>query len=304
MRLLSLPGLALAAALLGACAAPGSKHSTAPATPVASAPAPASPTPAGPAPDDNLNAIAWARTSVEHDLIYREVYRNATDRLAQALADRNWDALPHEERTGTVRGLKPAIILDIDETVLDNNPYAVRRLRAGKSYDRESWRQWCEEHAARPLPGALEFTRYAASRGVTVFYVTNREQALTEVTTTNLREQGFPLAANEEVVLGLGMSVPGCEAVGNDKGCRRRLIAQRYRVLMQFGDQLGDFVDARANTLAGHRAAAEPYLGWVGERWYVLPNPTYGAWEAVLFDNDWKLPPEQRRARKLDNLGE
>ena len=58
----------------------------------------------------------------------------------------------------------------------------------------------------------------------------------------------------------------------------------------------------RDNTPAGHRAAVAPYLGWVGERWFVLPNPTYGAWEAVLFGNDWKLPPEQRRALKYSNM--
>ncbi|MBX3700411.1 MAG: 5'-nucleotidase, lipoprotein e(P4) family [Dokdonella sp.] len=300
MKLLPLPGLILVAALLGACAAPVAKKPAVVAAPV-TAPPPAS-VAAGPAPDDNLNAVAWTQTSVEHDLIYREVYRNATDRLDHALADRSWDALPHEERTGPLRGLKPAIILDIDETVLDNTPYAVRRMREGKGYESASWRQWCEEKAAKPLPGALEFTRHAASRGVTVFYVTNRSHDVTDATIANLREQGFPLAAGEDVVLALGTVVPGCEPSGSDKGCRRRLVAQHYRVLMQFGDQLGDFVDVRDNTPAGHRAAVAPYLGWVGERWFVLPNPTYGAWEAVLFGNDWKLPPEQRRALKYSNM--
>ncbi len=294
MKVLPLPALVLAGAiLLGACAAPVTRTTGT---------APAVATPTAPAPDDNLNAVAWTQTSIEHDLIYREVYRNAAAHLDAALADAHWDALPHAERSGDVAALKPAIILDIDETVLDNTPYAVRRMREGKGYEPESWRQWCEEKSARPLPGALEFTRLAASRGITVFYVTNRRTDVAQATLANLREQGFPLADQVEVVLPAGTLVPGCEAKGSDKGCRRRLIAQRYRVLMQFGDQIGDFVDVAAATPAGHRAAVEPYLDWVGERWFVLPNPTYGAWEAVLFGNDWNLPPAERRARKLQNM--
>jgi acid phosphatase len=45
-----------------------------------------------------------------------------------------------------------------------------------------------------------------------------------------------------------------------------------------------------------------PYLGWIGTRWFVLPNPTYGAWEPALFDNDWAAPPEERRRRKIETL--
>jgi predicted secreted acid phosphatase len=48
-------------------------------------------------------------------------------------------------------------------------------------------------------------------------------------------------------------------------------------VLTQLGDQIGDFVDVMANTPDGRRAAMAPCLGWIGERWSVLPNPTYGS---------------------------
>ena len=71
---------------------------------------------------------------------------------------------------------------------------------------------------------------------------------------------------------------------------------------MQFGDQLGDFVDIAANTPDGRRAAIEPYLGWIGERWFVLPNPTYGSWESALIGNDWSQPPVARRAAKIGAL--
>ena len=71
---------------------------------------------------------------------------------------------------------------------------------------------------------------------------------------------------------------------------------------MQVGDQLGDLVSIASNTPQGREQAVRPYLGWVGERWFVLPNPAYGSWEPALFDNDWTRPEAERRQRKLDSL--
>ncbi|MBA8885155.1 5'-nucleotidase, lipoprotein e(P4) family [Dokdonella fugitiva] len=256
----------------------------------------------GPAANDNLNAVAWTQGAIEHDLVYREVYRHAGEQLLRALADQDWDALPREEREGAVRGLAPAVILDIDETVLDNSPYQARLVRDGRRYEDASWAQWCREEAARPLPGALEFTRLAAAHGVTVFYLSNRAQDLNDATLANLRKTGFPIATAEPVFLGLGTVVEGCRAAGSNKGCRRKLIGRTHRVLLQVGDQVGDFVDVAANTAQGRAAAVAAYADWFGERWFALPNPTYGSWEAALFDNDRSLPEAGQRAAKLKNL--
>ena len=68
------------------------------------------------------------------------------------------------------------------------------------------------------------------------------------------------------------------------------------------GDQIGDFVDVIANTPAGRRQAVADYIGWIGERWFALPNPTYGSWEPALFNNEWAQPERQRRASKLDQF--
>lgn len=255
-----------------------------------------------PAANDNLNAVAWTQAAVEHDLVYREVYRHAGEQLLRALADRDWDALPREEREGAVRGLAPAVILDIDETVLDNSPYQARLVRDGKHYEDASWARWCREEAARPLPGALEFTQMAAAHGVTVFYLSNRAQDLNDATLANLRSAGFPVATGEPVFLGLGTVVDGCQASGSSKGCRRKLIGRTHRVLLQVGDQVGDFVDVAANTSPGRRAAVAGYAGWFGERWFALPNPTYGSWEPALFDNDRSLSQGRQRAAKIEHL--
>lgn len=285
--------LVLAAALLAGCAgAPNARKTPAPAAP---------PVPAGPPANDNLNAVVWAQTAIEHDLIYREVFRQAGEKLAVALKTPKWDALAKGDRKRLPKGAKPAVIVDIDETLLDNSPYQARLLQSGGEYNEATWAAWCQEKAAKPLPGALEFAKLAAKRGVTVFYLSNRAQDLNEVTLENLREAGFPIA-DESVFLGLGTVVEDCEQNGTEKGCRRQLVGRKYRVLMQLGDQLGDFVDAVANTPDGRRSAAEPYLDWIGERWFVLPNPTYGSWEPALFNNDWSQAADARRRAKMDTL--
>ena len=255
----------------------------------------------GPAANDNLNAVAWTQGAIEHDLVYREVYRHAGEQLLRALADQDWDALPREEREGAVRGLAPAVILDIDETVLDNSPYQARLIRDGKEYDEISWDQWVAEKKAKPLPGVVDFARAAAEKGVTILYISNRAVHLKDATLANLREAGLPVA-DDSVFLGLGTVLEGCEQNGSEKNCRRRLAGQQYRVLMQFGDQIGDFVQVEANTRDGRQALFDEYDDWFGERWWMLPNPTYGSWEPALFNNAWDQPPAARTQAKRDAL--
>lgn len=294
----TLARIVICAVLAGCAHAP--EKSVTPPTP-ASIPAP-QPAPGGSAPNDNLNAVAWTQTAVEHDLIYREVYRVAGEKLRAALKDPKWDALPKRDRKQPLAAkLKPAVIVDIDETVLDNSPYQARLVANGKEYDEFTWSEWCREKRARPLPGALEFAQDAAKRGVTVFYLSNRAQDLNAATLDNLRADGFPVES-DSAFLGLGTIVDGCEQIGTEKGCRRALVGHTHRVLMQFGDQIGDFVDVDANTPDGRRVAVEPYSNWIGERWFVLPNPTYGSWEPALFNNEWGWPAAERRRAKIDAL--
>jgi acid phosphatase len=284
MRLSRLVPLPLALAL-AACAG----------LPAAQAPAPAA---AATVPaDDSLDATAWFQKAIERELISAEVYRAAGEHLAAALQDPDWDALAPADRAaaGPAHGLPPAIIVDVDETVLDNSPHQVRQIRARTEFDPATWNAWVEERSATPLPGALEFLQHAAAQGVTVYYVSNRTVAQGPATVANLRATGFPIADDGQF-LGKGTVVHGCAGTGSDKSCRRQLVGRGHRVVMQFGDQLGDFVEPAANTLDGRRAAVAPHLGWVGERWWVLPNPVYGSWESALSgDAD---SPEARRAAK------
>jgi 5'-nucleotidase (lipoprotein e(P4) family) len=289
----------LGAMLLLCSCASHAPHSSSSAMAAQAAPAPVT-TPAVPA-DDNLNAVAWSQTALEHDLIYLETYRSAQAQLLTALKEKNWDALPSDDRITPFKGLKPAVILDIDETVLDNSPYQARLIRSGGEYNEADWEKWCKEERARALPGAVEFTQFAARHGVAVIYISNRAQDLDQATLDNLRKVGLPVSS-PDAFLGLGTVVRGCDQVGTEKNCRRQLVSQRYRVLMQFGDQLGDFVSVLSNSDAGRNQAMAPYVNWIGSRWFVLPNPTYGAWEPALFNNAWGIPRDQRRQQKINAL--
>ena len=284
--------------LAGCAAAPQKAEPVATTTP----PPPTPAAPAGPEANDNLNATLWAQRALEHDLVYRQTYLQAQEQLLKALKDKSWDALPKNERKTPAKGLPPAVIVDIDETVLDNSPYQARLVRDNKEFDEFEWDKWCREEAATPLPGAMEFAQFAARHGVTMFYLTNRAQHLNEVTLDNLKKAGFPISDKETVFYGLGTVVKDCEANGSNKGCRRELIGRTHRVLEMAGDQLSDFVDLDVNTLDGRAATVQPYLGWFGERWFALPNATYGSYESAVLGNarDEALP--QRRKVKIDAL--
>ncbi|WP_408951836.1 5'-nucleotidase, lipoprotein e(P4) family [Lysobacter sp. Hz 25] len=274
--------------------------------PVAPAAAPAAPTEAKAAPaaapaassaDDNLNAVLWMQRSVEYRAATETVYRAAADKLDTALKQPNWDALVPDERGNPVKGLKPAVVMDVDETVLDNSPYQARLVRDGKEYDEVTWDAWVAEKKAKPLPGVVDFAKAAQAKGITILYLSNRAVHLKEATLANLRSAGLPVA-DDQVFLGLGTVVEGCEQNGSEKNCRRLLAGRQYRVLMQFGDQLGDFVQVVANTPEGRDALLQQYHDWFGERWWMLPNPSYGSWEAMTFNNDFSQPRETRRQAK------
>lgn len=288
--------------LLGIVLALAACQSTPLAAPAAPA-APGSTTSAPTTADDNLNAVLWVQASAEYRAVTETIYRAAADELDVALKQKHWDALVPGERdnAGKTAGLKPAVIMDVDETVLDNSPYQARLIRDDQQYSDPSWDLWVAEKKARAVPGVVDFARAAAARGITILYVSNRAVYLKDATIANLKAVGMPVAS-DGVFLGLGTVVPGCEQEGSGKACRRRLAGREYRVLMQFGDQLGDFVEIPANTPQGRASLVDEYGGWFGERWWMLPNPTYGSWEPALFHNDWKQPRAVRREVKRENL--
>ncbi|WP_022835824.1 5'-nucleotidase, lipoprotein e(P4) family [Salisaeta longa] len=243
----------------------------------------------------NLNSVLWTQTAVEFDGVTRSAYQAAHLMMTRALHDSSWTAALEQRRRGVerYRSLPPAVVLDVDETVLDNSAYQARLIRQNETYDSESWNAWCRERAAGAIPGALAFTQAAARAGVQVIYLTNRDHRVEAATRDNLRQLGFPLSDTSDVILTQGER-PGWE----EKGPRRAFVADRYRVLLLIGDNAGDFISNVEQSVPARRRLAEQYQGFWGTRWIVLPNPQYGSWEGALFDYNYGLPYLERLQKK------
>lgn len=292
-RLPTLSLLAAAILSLAACGAPTQLVRGEPATQVAAVGGGEN-VPA----NDNLNAVLWVQKAQEYRALSIQTWRMAEVTLDRALADPQWTALlPGEGAELQNPALKPAVVVDVDETVLDNSPYQARMVLDGTSYKEESWAEWVAEKRARPVPGALAFARAASARGVTLLYISNRTEQMKADTLENLRAVGFPVA-DDGVYLGMGVDVPGCTRPHEDKGCRRIKVADQYRVLMQVGDQITDFTQPPSNTNADRDALLAEHGDWIGERWFMLPNPTYGGYESAALGNRRGLSETQRRAAK------
>lgn len=251
--------------------------------------------------DDNLNAVLWVQTAQEYRALTTQTWRAAEAQLDAALADPTWTALLPGEGAELQRGdLPPAVIVDIDETMLDNAAFQARLVVDGQSYGNEGWAAWVRERRATPVPGALEFAKAAAAKGVAIVYISNRTHDMLEDTVANLRHYGFPV--DEANYYGLGVDVPGCTPHGSEKGCRRIATAGKYRVLLQVGDQITDMAQLQTNSRTERDALFNDHNAWFGQRWFVLPGPTYGGYEPAAFGNDWSQPADVRRARKQQAL--
>jgi acid phosphatase len=269
-----------------------------PPPPPVSAPPPA---PAAPAPllrpaDENLNAVLWTQTSVEYAASTIQAYKLAASRLDVALADPAWTAAL--EQSGEFSAKPPAVILDIDETALDNSAYQARLIEGGGEYGETTWQAWCNEAKADAVPGAAEFTRYADSKGVAVFYVSNRAHLVEPATRRNLEALRFALHPRADRLYLQGERT---DWKMSDKSVRRRAVADEHRVLLLIGDDLGDFVGSRGTPEERH-ARLETYAKYWGDRWITIPNPMYGSWEASLFAFEYGLPHVEKIKQKRQHL--
>ncbi|HMC98397.1 MAG TPA: HAD family acid phosphatase, partial [Flavobacteriales bacterium] len=110
---------------------------------------------------EGMDAVLWQRASAEAYRIQQQCYELARLRLAENL--RVTDKRP------------PAVIVDIDETVLDNSPYQVNSAGHGRTYEQTTWSDWTNRARAAAIPGSVEFLREAKAMGCHVYYITNRD---------------------------------------------------------------------------------------------------------------------------------
>jgi len=243
--------------------------------------------------NDNLNAVLWMQKSVEYKANAEAVFALAKIRLDQALKDKSWTAAPAEQ-TGDFANLTPAVVADADETVLDNSGYQAWMVTNGETFNPKTWTKFVNSQTSTAVPGAVEFAKYAESKGVRVFYVTNRTKAEEPATRENMRKLGFPLTANIDTI----MTAKEQPDWGSAKGTRRAAIAKHYRILLLIGDNFGDFTDAYKGSVDERQKVYEENAAHWGRDWLMLPNPSYGSFESAPFGGNFKLPIEEQRAAK------
>jgi acid phosphatase len=246
--------------------------------------------------DDNLNATLWRENSVEYKANTIGMYQLAKIRLDEALADKNWTAAT--EQTGAYQELPPAVITDADETAVDNGGSESWLVTAHKEFSPKTWGAWVAAAEAKAVPGAVEFAKYADSKGVKVFYVTNRTAAEEEATRKNMQALGFPMGGNVDTFL----TNKEKEDWTSKKGTRRAFVAKDYRILLLIGDNYGDFSDDASKSEADRLASLNANMAHIGHDWIVIANPEYGSFESSPFLGDYKKSPDERRKIKIDAL--
>lgn len=222
--------------------------------------------------DGKIFTTAFQQRAAEYRALCYQAYNIAYLRLDQSLA----------KPTTRPR----AIVTDIDETVLDNSFYAAQRGLQGKDYEAASWAEFTAKGISDTIPGALNFLRYAASQGVQVFYITNREQHERAGTLSNLQRFGFPNADETHLLTKQGSS---------GKEPRRQSVASTHEIVLLLGDNLSDFSSLFDKKSVEERFSSTNALAAeFGNRFIVLPNPVYGDWESALYQYNYNLGPAQK----------
>ena len=246
---------------------------------------------------DLLLATLWTQRSVEYKANALTVFALARIRLDEALVDRSWTAAPAEQ-TGDYQTLPPAVILDIDETLLDNSKYQVWMMKNDKTFSTKTWNEFCAAQISTAVPGALEFVKYADSKNVKIFYITNRAAETEKDTRENMQKLGFPLGGNVDTFL-MKNEKPEW---GSAKSTRRAVVTKHYRVLLNIGDNFGDFDDRYRTSEADRLKAFDSDMAYWGKQWLMIANPTYGSFDTAPYGHDFKKSREEQRKAKRDVL--
>lgn len=246
--------------------------------------------------EPTVQATLWVQNAAEYEALTRQVYASAIRNLSLAKEDSYWSAIPGKE-SDAVTKLPPAIIMDVDETVLDNSPFQARMIKSGKSYNTADWNAWVNEKKAAAVPGAAEFARYADEQGIQIFYITNRSHDVEDATRENLISEGFPVSGSMDNILTKDERSNWTSGKVN----RRQFISRNFRVIMLFGDDLNDFVPAKNISRDQRSNLTAEYSEYFGKKWFILPNPVYGSWEQALIDfrGDLSEREKQERLEKL-----
>lgn len=209
-----------------------------------------------------VGAYLWFQTSGEYRALSYQAYN-----LGKMKLDRDLENKHNRKR---------AIVLDLDETVLDNSFGGADEIQRRENWTKDSFNKWVSKKSATALPGAVEFLKYAHSRQVEIFYISNRLLSQKDDTYDNLVSLGIPVKKENLLLLS--------EKWGKEQ--RRQVVLAKYDVVLFFGDNLGDFhKDWDDKSSDERRALVDAHRDDFGEKFIIIPNPLYGDWEKSLPKN-------------------
>jgi len=222
--------------------------------------------------ENRLLANLYMLTAAEYRACCLQTYRLAGERLAELL------------KAPAANGRPPAVVMDLDETVLDNGNFQTFLYRTHLAYDDRYWEVWERDFPDEVgmVPGAKGFIDAAEAAGVTVIYLSNRVTRYKDSTVKALARNGLNVTGvADRLYLKDGSS---------DKTARRKVAEEQFRVLLYFGDNLRDFseefkVKAGQTTVASRAAQVDAAADRWGKSWFILPNSSYGEWERLLHPN-------------------
>lgn len=211
--------------------------------------------------DHLIYATLWYQNSPENQAMYYQGFNIAKMQLTKFTL---------------VKSNKPkAVVVDIDETMLDNSPFQAQEIIDNKEFTSEFWNEWSQLGKAKALPGAKEFSKFCDSLGVTLFYISNRKTTELDATLKNLDSLGFAFAKPEYFLL---------KEDESSKKARREKVSEKFDIVMLIGDNLNDFsevFESRGDDWGV--SLVEQYKNEFGSRYIILPNPMYGEWEKNLY---------------------
>jgi 5'-nucleotidase (lipoprotein e(P4) family) len=230
--------------------------------------------------EQDVMALLWMQTSAEYRELCYQAYNMAKMQVDRAIKNKK-------------PGDKPlAIILDCDETILDNSAYDAGHIGYNDAYARDTWAKWVNAARAGAMPGAVQCLQYISGKGVNVFYVTNRDAKTgLKGTLQNLKALGFPDVDRKHVLL---------QTDTGNKQPRFDAIAKDYQVVVYMGDNANDMpIGTYGMKMRERNNRVDKYENEFGTRLIVLPNPSYGDWEPAIAANYWSLSAKQKdEARK------
>ncbi len=220
-----------------------------------------------------IMSTLFVQQAAEYDALCYQAFNTARISLAEKMQQDTTSEKP------------AAIVVDIDETLLDNSPYEAKMVKATIFYP-TGWDEWIQRQQAEPVPGSLEFLRYAHEQNVHIFYVSNRQTSTMDATMANLKAAGFPQVEQSRMYLRTDTS---------GKEARRMRISENYEIVMLIGDNLNDFSEVFEEKSSEERTSYVQNLKEkFGESFIVLPNPMYGEWEGALYHYNWGLTPAEK----------